>query len=150
MLPGAAEKFEQALKDHGTTEASPLLEEAMALSREYERDAPPIDVEERDKHWRTFNQAVAAFMSDYDVVICPVNAYPAMKHGTTWSEVKAFTYGMTWNLTGHPAAVVRCGMSSKGLPIGVQVVGRLFREDVVFAVAEYLEEAIGGWLPPPI
>jgi amidase len=33
--------------------------------------------------------------------------------------------------------------------MGVQVVARPFREDVALAVARHVEEAMGGWRPPP-
>jgi amidase len=49
-------------------------------------------------------------------------------------------------MTGWPAAVVRAGTSSSGLPLGVQVVGRPWREDVVLALIGAIERA---WPPPP-
>ena len=44
-----------------------------------------------------------------------------------------------------PAAVVPCGTSTEGLPIGVQIVGRPFHDDEVLAVATALEAAFGHW-----
>ncbi len=58
---------------------------------------------------------------------------------------KGFSYTMTHNLTGWPAAVVRCGTSSTGLPIGVQIAAAPWREDIVLGVAKRLEEVFGGW-----
>ena len=46
---------------------------------------------------------------------------------------------MTHNLTGWPAAVVRCGTSRTGLPIGVQIAANPWREDVALALARVLE-----------
>jgi amidase len=46
---------------------------------------------------------------------------------------------MTHNLTGWPAAVVRCGTSKTGLPIGVQIAANPWREDVALAIARVLE-----------
>jgi amidase len=57
---------------------------------------------------------------------------------------------MTDNLTGWPAAVVRCGTSGRGLPIGLQVVAPLWREDRCLAVAGRLEAALGGWRRPAL
>ena len=34
------------------------------------------------------------------------------------------------------------------MPIGVQIVGRPWRDDVVLAVAQFLEDELGGWQPP--
>ena len=44
-----------------------------------------------------------------------------------------------------PAAVAICGTSHEGLPIGVQIVGRPFRDHEVLAVAIALEEEFGRW-----
>jgi amidase len=57
---------------------------------------------------------------------------------------------ITYNVTGWPVAVVRCGWSDAGLPIGVQIVARPWREDVALAAAAHLEAVFGGWVPPSI
>jgi amidase len=94
-----------------------------------------------------------SFMAKYDVILCPVCAFPAMRHGTTWQNaenIAAFTYTQTYNLLGWPAVVVRGGTSPEGLPIGVQIVARPWREDVALAIAQYLEATLGGWQRPPL
>ena len=88
---------------------------------------------------------------NYDVILCPVNALPAMKHGSeSAQDLKPFSYTMTYNLTGWPGAVVRGGTSPEGLPIGVQIVARPWREDIVLAVARLLESELGGFQAPDI
>ena len=62
----------------------------------------------------------------------------------------AFSYTFAYNMTGWPAVVVRAGTSSNGLPLGVQIVGRPWREDVVLALARQVEQALGGYQWPPI
>jgi amidase len=85
-----------------------------------------------------------SFMESYDVILCPVNALPAMKHGSEdGQDLRPFSYTMTYNLTGWPGAVVRGGTSPEGLPIGVQIVARPWREDIVLAVARLLESEVG-------
>ena len=59
-----------------------------------------------------------------------------------------FSYTMTHNLTGWPVAVIRAGTTSDKLPIGVQLAGRPWREDVVLATARILETAFGEWPRP--
>ena len=85
-------------------------------------------------------------------ILCPASPYPALPHGTWLEEFGkgAFTYTAAYNLAGWPGAVVRGGTSPEGLPIGVQIVTRPWREDVALAVAGYLEGALGGWQKPPI
>jgi amidase len=46
--------------------------------------------------------------------------------------------------------VVPMGYSDEGLPIGVQIVGRPWEEEVVLAVAAKLEMARGPWQAPPL
>jgi len=100
--------------------------------------------------WDMFQSTMLSFMGKYDAIVCPVCAYPAMYHGTTFNDdmLPAFSYTMSYNLTGWPAAVVRVGTSPEGLPIGVQVVARPWREDVALAVAQQIETALGGWQRP--
>ena len=93
-----------------------------------------------------------SFMRDYDLVLCPPCARTAMAHGTTFDDDNqlAFSYTMIYNMTGWPGAVVRAGTSPEGLPIGVQLVARPWREDVSLAAAAAVESALGGWQRPPI
>lgn len=55
-----------------------------------------------------------------------------------------------YNLVGWPGAVVRVGSAQEGLPIGVQIVARPWREDVALAVAQHIETVFGGWQQPPL
>ena len=48
------------------------------------------------------------------------------------------------------AAVVPCGLSSEGLPIGIQIVAAPSREDHVLAAARVVESALGGYRRPPM
>ncbi len=91
-----------------------------------------------------------AFMEQYDVMICPVNAYPAMPHECVYDRADGWSYTRIHNLIGWPVAVVRGGTSPEGLPIGVQIVARPWREDVALAVAHQIETALGGWQRAPI
>jgi amidase len=132
----------------GTTEVHPWL--AANLAQAQEMPAPTLTelLEDIDQ----FRSAMLAFMASYDVILCPVNASPAPPHGT-WREAfrqGAYSYTQAYNLTGWPAAVVRGGTSPEGLPLGVQIVARPWREDVALAAAQHLEEALGGWRPPPL
>jgi len=100
--------------------------------------------------WYRFRSTMLSFFKDYDVIISPVNAFPAMLHGSLGADLEAFSYTMTYNMTGWPAVVVRGGTSPDGLSIGVQIIAHPGREDVALAVAGYLEKTLGGFQPPPI
>lgn len=89
-------------------------------------------------------------MENADVIICPVAACPAVHHGETadYDQASLLSYSVIYSLTGWPCVVVRAGTSPEGLPIGVQVVARPWREDVALAVAQEIESALGGWKQP--
>ena len=102
--------------------------------------------------WDMFRSTLLSFIENYDVIICPVCATPAWRHSSTITEEQfvAGSYSMTYNLTGWPGVAMRGGTSPEGLPIGVQVVARPWREDVALAVAQHLETVLGGWQRPNI
>lgn len=111
---------------------------------------PPEELVRLIDRWDRFRIRLLTFFEPYDFIICPVNAYPAIRHGEMSDKYAGFSYTMTYNLTGWPGAVVRAGTSPEGLPIGVQVVAHPWREDVALAVAQHLETALGGWQEPPL
>ena len=94
----------------------------------------------------------ARVMKKYDIIICPVHTFAAMPHGAIMAleNLAGTSYTITYNLTGWPGVVVRGGTSPEGLPIGVQVVARPWREDVALAVAQHIETVLGGWKRPPL
>ena len=97
-------------------------------------------------------------MRNYPVLICPTAAIPAFRHGEREWQVEgktvkyldAWSYCEWFNLLGFPAAVVPMGRSEQGLPIGVQIVGRPWEEEVVLAIAAMLEKERGPWQAPPL
>ncbi len=54
-----------------------------------------------------------------------------------------------FNLTGNPVVVIPVGQNQAGLPIGIQVVGRRWRDRSLLAIAEKLTEVTGAFKPPP-
>jgi len=89
------------------------------------------------------------------ILLSPVSSGPAFRHGegnyapgTGYRDT--MRYSQWLNLTGFPGASVPILFSREGLPIGVQVIGRPFEEELVLAVAEALEESRGPWPPPPL
>ena len=93
-----------------------------------------------------------SFIEQYDAIVCPVNAGPALPHGAMAAAdaLAPFSYTMTYNVTGWPGTVVRAGTSPEGLPIGVQIVTRPGREDVALALAKFVETAYGGYQRPAL
>ena len=145
---GDGRAWTQRLLDKaGTTEVSPFLQRRLG-------DAETLPTEEFTKALEDLDQYrsdMLKFMRGYDAIICPTAAIPAPPHGGTFEDANknAFFTG-PYNLTGWPGTVVRCGASPEGLPIGVQIIARPWREDVSLALALLLESALGGWQKPPI
>jgi Asp-tRNA(Asn)/Glu-tRNA(Gln) amidotransferase A subunit family amidase len=96
-------------------------------------------------------------MRDVPILLSPVSTTTAFRHGEgTWRPGAKQCYRDTmrfsqWlNLTGFPGASVPVSVSSEGLPIGVQVIGRPHEEELVLAVAERIENGRGPWQAPEI
>jgi amidase len=122
-----------------------------SLKRYLEGDLQPGDkVAELIDRWDRFRLRLHAWMNDYDLIVAPAAAFTALAHGEFLTNYPGFSYTMTYNLTGWPGAVVRCGTSAAGLPIGVQLVARPWREGVALAAAYYLETVFGGWQRPAL
>ncbi len=128
---------------------------------QYALQAPLLTAEELLNAWMERDQLViglAEQMEKFPVLLCPVCAVPAFRHGErAWtingqsiSYLDAMSYTPWFNLLGNPGVVVPVGRSPEGLPIGVQVVARLHEEEVALAVAAQIEQAGGGWQAPPL
>ena len=68
----------------------------------------------------------------YDVILGPASPYTAPKLGESLSDpIQMYLgdiYTISVNLAGLPGMTVPCGMDSKGLPIGLQLIGDCFKE----------------------
>ena len=60
----------------------------------------------------------------------------------TYMRWLAITYGVT--MTIHPVAVIPCGVDARGLPFGIQIVGRYRGDAELLAIAHSLERAMAG------
>jgi amidase len=140
--------IESLLKEAGTRSVHPLMQRVLDLQHQGAKSVAELGA--LIGRWDTFRREMLFFMSNYDALLCPVCSFAGMEHGSTYDRLSCFSYTMTSNLTGWPAAVVRGGATEKGLPIGVQIVARPWREDVALAVAQVLQDALGGWVRPPL
>lgn len=98
-----------------------------------------------------FGSDMKGFMADYDALITPTLAVPAFGVGRTvpegWDETTtngwiAWTpFSYPFNLTQQPACSIPCGFTAGGLPVGLQIVGRMFDDVTVLRIAAAYEEA---------
>jgi len=97
-------------------------------------------------------------MREYPILLCPVAAIPAFRHGErnwqingkTVQYLDAWSYTEWFNLLGMPGVAVPVGQSDEGLPIGVQVVAKPWEEESALEIATVIESARGPWKCPPI
>jgi len=96
-------------------------------------------------------------MESVPLILAPVCGVPAFRHRERRWETDSKPIGLfeammpvtPWNLLGLPAMSVPFGMSADGLPIGVQLIGRPYEEELILDVAVRLEEARGPLPGPP-
>ena len=97
------------------------------------------------------------FHQKYDLLLTPSTSIPAFAAGVVAPDRPAGEEDWTWwtpfsfpfNLTQQPAMSVPCGFSADGLPIGLQLVGPMQREDLVLRAAHAYQQATGHHLRRP-
>jgi Asp-tRNA(Asn)/Glu-tRNA(Gln) amidotransferase A subunit family amidase len=136
-------------------ELSPIFREFLELSR----TKPPLTTENLLQSWAQMNlirEKLLIEMRQYPILLTPVCAVPAFRHGErrwkvdgqTVHYLDAMRYTQWFNLLGAPAAVVPVGRSAEGLPIGIQIAGRPYHDEEVLTVAACLERDFGYSIPP--
>ena len=82
--------------------------------------------------------------SKYDMILGPAAPTTAPKIGSSLSDpIKMYLgdiYTISVNLAGLPGISVPCGVDSKGLPIGVQLIGDCFQEKKILRAAYAFEQ----------
>jgi Asp-tRNA(Asn)/Glu-tRNA(Gln) amidotransferase A subunit family amidase len=136
---------------------SPVFRDYLQAARSLSPESPMtmehfVEMCEARDHERA---RILRTMSDTPILLSPVCAAPAFRHGEgNWNPSTGYRDTMRhsqWlNLAGFPGVSVPMGQSPEGLPIGVQVIGRPFEDELILAVAEQLEAARGAWQEPPL
>ena len=136
------------------SQLSPMLREYLAHATSSE----PLSLDqfvqacaERD----LLREKILRQMDGVPILLAPVSSAPAFRHGegnyrpgTGYRDTMRFSQWL--NLTGFPGVSVPFSLSNEGLPIGVQIIGRPFEEELVLTVAEALEHSRGPWQSPPL
>lgn len=115
----------------------------------------PLGDAERERLFdevEAYRVAVRAQFDPYDVVLSPVVAGPAPKHGEPPAGIaveeylgyRAFEYCHVVAMAGLPAVSVPV-LTEDRMPVGIQVIARPWREDVALAAAAHLEGTFGGF-----
>lgn len=96
----------------------------------------------------TLSRQMRLFHQTYPILLSPTVAVAPFQAGVLspqgydpddWLSWSPFTY--PFNMTGQPALTVPCGLTSKGLPVGLQMVGTHFSEKLLLSAAHAFERA---------
>ncbi len=111
-----------------------------------------------------FGLTMRRFFERYDVLIAPVAPVAAFRHDhrlmprrkLLCSDGRKAPYSamLDWialaTACGLPATAIPVGLSATGLPVGVQIIGPRGGDSKTLAVAQAIEEQLGGFHPPPL
>ena len=135
------------LRKYGTRQASPglNLSGTVISSAEFTAACEEMDAIKSEQ---------LGWFKQYDLIVCPARALPPRPVPPEFvrKQSRGLSYTSQYNTTGWPAGVVRAGTSTeeKGLPLGIQLVARPWRDDVALAAMALIEQQAGGWEMPPV
>jgi amidase len=137
--------MEAAIREHGSADINAV----------YDGYRASVEGQDLDGHVRALARrtgllrAWSIFMEDYPLVLAPVSQVPPFSQGEDLKgperlgqmlDEQSMLYAV--NFLGLPAAAVPTGLHD-GVPIGVQVIGQRFREDLCLDAAQAIENAVG-------
>jgi amidase len=149
---------------HADVEATPNPERLDRRTRGYGRLGRLVGgravrraLRDRQKWTDRINDSI---YGDHDLLLTLAAGTPAFEVGryagkgavrTLLGESRVYAYGIIWNYTGQPAAMIPAGLSRDGLPIAAQLVAPPNDEGTLLSVAAQLEAEL-GWLErrPPV
>jgi aspartyl-tRNA(Asn)/glutamyl-tRNA(Gln) amidotransferase subunit A len=117
------------------------------------RKAEHLTAAEVAESWgkvRTLQAEMAEFFRHADLLLTPATAcvaYPAAAlipeiiDGRDASQSMAEPFGLIANICWNPSISIPVGVTRAGLPVGLQVIGRRHRDDVMLRLARILEQA---------
>lgn len=94
-----------------------------------------------------------AFEAGVDAILAPITPSSAFAIGDkelAADPVKMYlqdVFTITLNMAGLPGISVPAGLDNKGLPLGLQVIGKPFEEETLFKTAHVIEQAAGKFTP---
>ncbi len=144
LLAGEVAAFHEKWLRERPGDYSPQLRSGL----ESRRLVPATQYLKAQRARRAFNVQFSRLFAPIDALLTPTTPTVAPKIGEETilingqkEEIVSAMLRFTWpfNLTGAPAITVPCGFTRRGLPIGLQIVGRPFDEATVLRVAHAYE-----------
>ena len=145
LMTDTALMTEQTVREHGSADINQVLDGYLEASGRLDLERYVWALADRTRLLRAWS----VFMQDYPLVLAPVSQAPPFpqKEDLKGAErvrqmldEQSMLYSV--NFLGLPAAAVPTGVVD-GVPIGVQLIGQRFREDVCLDAAQAIETAVG-------
>jgi len=136
----------QKLPEEGRAKILPYIREWAEAGA----SASPVRVAEGFDQTFAMRRAANEALHGLDFILSPVNpqqSYPADWASPTNDPARPFehiAFTVPWNMGEQPAASIHCGMTSTGIPIGLQIVGQRFDDLAVMR----LSRAFEAWRGP--
>jgi amidase len=100
-------------------------------------------------------------LEPYDALVCPVAMTTAFTHRPKGAAVEidgrkvpymmaCGAYLVPFNLTGNPVVVIPIGKTQSGLPIGMQIIGKRWKEMELLSIAEAIDKVINAFEQIPV
>jgi amidase len=115
-----------------------------------------------DEQRQRYREAWRVFFERFDLLLCPTLSTAAFPHSTTPPQERTLTVNgreepfenqLLWaglaGLAYLPATVAPIGLTSEGLPVGVQIIGPEYGDLTCLKFAQLIEEHHRGFVPPP-
>lgn len=137
------------LFDRDPPEKRALLDPGLAQVVELSRNISRRDYQQALLDRAAYGAGLRGFMQRFDFLVTPSIAVPPFDTphvtpltpgGIDWTEWTPFTY--PFNLSQQPAASIPCGFTNDGLPIGLQIIGRLGEDARVLQASQAVERLV--------
>ncbi|MCR9214309.1 MAG: amidase family protein [Proteobacteria bacterium] len=136
---------EASMRDLGSEDFIRVLDGYMSASNTRDLDGYIRGVADRTRLLRSWS----VFMSDYPLIVAPVSQVPPFPQEEDQKgnervrqmlDEQSMLYAI--NMLGLPAAAVPTGVNGT-IPMGVQIIGQRFREDLCLDAAQVIENSVG-------
>ena len=95
---------------------------------------------------RQFRREMAPLLDRYDVLLTPTTPAPAPEGMATGDP----RFQVPWSFSGLPSITLPCGLTTTGLPLGIQLVSAAFTEASLLSAAAWCEDVLGRASAPSL